>query len=78
MEVAEASLSTRKVSISLEDSPPKAEAIRVLASEEERASDEVQKYLAITNHILNDQLYLVSNITMEATQIGRASCRERV
>ena len=26
---------------------------------------EVQKYLAITNHILNDQLYLVSNITME-------------
>ena len=26
---------------------------------------EVQKYLAMTNHILNDQLYLVSNITME-------------
>lgn len=26
---------------------------------------EVQKYLALTNHILNDQLYLVSNITME-------------
>ena len=26
---------------------------------------EVQKYLAMTNHILNDQLYLISNITME-------------
>lgn len=26
---------------------------------------EVQKYLAMTNHILNDQLYLVSNETME-------------
>lgn len=26
---------------------------------------EVQKYLALTNHILNDQLYLVSNQTME-------------
>lgn len=26
---------------------------------------EVQKYLAMTNHILNDQLYLVSNMTME-------------
>ena len=26
---------------------------------------EVQKYLAFTNHILNDQLYLVSNYTME-------------
>lgn len=26
---------------------------------------EVQKYLAMTNHILNDQLYLVSNFTME-------------
>lgn len=26
---------------------------------------EVQKYLAMTNHILNDQLYLVSNLTME-------------
>lgn len=26
---------------------------------------EVQKYLAFTNHILNDQLYLVSNATME-------------
>ena len=26
---------------------------------------EVQKYLAMTNHILNDQLYLVSNVTME-------------
>lgn len=27
--------------------------------------EEVQKYLALTNHILNDQLYLVSNDTME-------------
>ena len=26
---------------------------------------EVQKYLAITNHILNDQLYIISNHTME-------------
>ena len=26
---------------------------------------EVQKYLAMTNHILNDQLYLASNMTME-------------
>lgn len=26
---------------------------------------EVQKYLALTNHILNDQLYIASNITME-------------
>lgn len=26
---------------------------------------EVQKYLAMTNHILNDQLYVVSNYTME-------------
>lgn len=26
---------------------------------------EVQKYLALTNHILNDQLYLASNMTME-------------
>lgn len=26
---------------------------------------EVQKYLTMTNHILNDQLYLVSNMTME-------------
>ena len=26
---------------------------------------EVQKYLAMTNHILNDQLYLVSNSTMK-------------
>lgn len=25
---------------------------------------EVQKYLAMTNHILNDQLYIISNITM--------------
>ena len=27
---------------------------------------EVQKYLALTNHILNDQLYLVSNETLDA------------
>ena len=27
--------------------------------------EEVQKYLALTNHILNDQLYLVSNATLE-------------
>lgn len=27
---------------------------------------EVQKYLALTNHILNDQLYLVSNDTLES------------
>ena len=27
--------------------------------------EEVQKYLALTNHILNDQLYLISNDTLE-------------
>lgn len=31
---------------------------------------EVQKYLAMTNHILNDQLYLVSNMTMEELPVN--------